>query len=69
MQVFSRPLRLLNFAQLFRQGTLDSQWQQRMFAAASSQMEAIKSLRESTSAPILDVKKALVEASWNVGVP
>ena len=69
MQVLSRPLRLLNHAQLFRQCTLDSQWQLRAFAAASSQMEAIKSLRESTSAPILDVKKALIEASWNVGVP
>ena len=45
------------------------QLQLRAFAAASGQLDAIKSLRESTSAPITDVKKALVEASWNVGVP
>ena len=69
MQSFSRSLKLLKHAQLLKACTLDSQWQLRAFAAASSQMEAIKSLRESTSAPILDVKKALVEASWNVGVP
>jgi len=45
------------------------QLQLRAFAAASGQLDAIKSLREITSAPITDVKKALVEASWDVGVP
>ena len=45
------------------------QLQLRTFAAASGQLDAIKSLRESTSAPITDVKKALVDASWDVGMP
>ena len=39
----------------------------RAFAAASAQLTSIKALRERTSAPISDVKSALVEASWNEG--
>ncbi len=41
--------------------------QSRAFAAASIQLTAIKALRERTSAPISDVKSALVEASWDEG--
>lgn len=41
--------------------------QTRCFAVASSQMTAIKSLRERTNAPISDVKAALVEAEWDLG--
>ena len=40
----------------------------RAFAAATGQMTAIKALRERTSAPISDVKAALVEAAWDEGV-
>jgi hypothetical protein len=39
----------------------------RGLAVASSQMSAIKSLRERTNAPISDVKSALVEAEWDLG--
>lgn len=67
MQVSTRVQRLLG---QFQQTSLcQYQLQLRAFAAASGQLEAIKTLRESTSAPITDVKKALVEASWNVGMP
>lgn len=72
-KVLMQPARithqLLRHARRSRACTVESQLHVRTFAAASSQLEAIKHLRESTSAPILDVKKALVEASWNVGVP
>ena len=40
----------------------------RGLAVASSQMTAIKSLRERTNAPISDVKSALIEADWDLGV-
>lgn len=40
----------------------------RGLVVASSQMTAIKSLRERTNAPISDVKSALVEADWDLGV-
>ncbi len=39
----------------------------RGLAVASSQMAAIKSLRERTNAPISDVKSALMEAEWDLG--
>lgn len=35
--------------------------------AASEQMNLIKRLRERTSAPIKDVKSALIEANWDIG--
>ena len=35
--------------------------------AASDQMNLIKQLRERTSAPIKDVKAALVDSNWNIG--
>ncbi len=67
MQVSTRVHRLLG--QIQQTNLCHYQLQLRALAAASGQLDAIKSLRESTSAPITDVKKALVEASWNVGVP
>ncbi|KAJ0077804.1 hypothetical protein Patl1_36781 [Pistacia atlantica] len=36
--------------------------------AASEQMNLIKQLRERTSAPIKDVKLALVDCNWNIGI-
>lgn len=36
-------------------------------AAPSGQMQAIKSLRELSGAPISDVKAALVEVEWDSG--
>jgi hypothetical protein len=39
----------------------------RGLASASSQMASIKFLRERTSAPISDVKAALMEAKWDQG--
>ena len=48
-------------------GSAAAALQFRACAAASGQLNAIKALRERTSAPILDVKSALVEASWNEG--
>lgn len=35
--------------------------------AASGQMNLIRQLRERTSAPIKDVKLALVDCNWNIG--
>ena len=42
-------------------------YQARAFAAASAQLTAIRTLRERTSAPISDVKSALVETAWDEG--
>lgn len=61
--------RLLRTVQLARACKIQLPLQLRAFAAASGQLDAIRSLRESTSAPISDVKKALVEADWNIGMP
>ena len=41
--------------------------QLRAFAAATAQLTAIRTLRERTSAPISDVKSALVETAWDEG--
>ena len=38
-----------------------------MATAASGQMQAIKSLRERSGAPITEVKAALTEADWEPG--
>ena len=67
MQVSKSVYRLLG--QIQQTNICQNHLQLRALAAASGQLDAIKSLRESTSAPITDVKKALVEASWNVGMP
>jgi len=39
----------------------------RYSASSSDQMGLIKQLRERTSAPIKDVKSALVECNWDIG--
>lgn len=36
-------------------------------ASSSDQMSLIKQLRERTSAPIKDVKSALVDCNWDIG--
>lgn len=37
-------------------------------ASSSDQMSLIKQLRERTSAPIKDVKVALINCSWDIGI-
>lgn len=39
----------------------------RWYAAPANQMALIKSLRESSGAPISDVKAALQQADWDLG--
>jgi hypothetical protein len=60
---------LLRTVQLARACIVQFPLQLRAYAAPSEQLDAIRNLRESTSAPISDVKKALVEADWNIGMP
>lgn len=40
----------------------------RYFAAAPNNMALIKQLREQTGAPIADVKSALQQADWDLGM-
>ena len=40
----------------------------RAFAAASSNIKAVKELREKSGAPISDVKAALEETKYDIGV-
>lgn len=37
-------------------------------SSASNQLSLIKKLRDQTGAPISDVKKALEQAGWNMGM-
>ena len=41
----------------------------RNYAAAAGSMALVKDLRERSGAPISDVKSALVEAAWDLGMP
>lgn len=40
----------------------------RTYAAAAASMSLVKDLREKSGAPISDVKSALVEANWDLGI-
>jgi translation elongation factor EF-Ts len=39
-----------------------------MEASSSDQMSLIKQLRQRTSAPIKDVKAALIDCNWEIGM-